>query len=219
MAHVAGLVAAGVHPNPVPHAEFVTTTTHKTLRGPRGGLILCRKEFIKDINRAVFPGGQGGPLVHVIAAKAVALAEAATDEFKTYQTQVVANAKALAQALVDGGQRIVSGGTDNHVMLVDVFAKGVTGKVAEEALERAGMTANKNTIPFDQNKPMVASGVRLGTPAVTSRGMGTAEMVEIGSLITSALAAPEDEAVLAASKEQATALCGRFPLYPDLRLP
>jgi glycine hydroxymethyltransferase len=216
MAHVAGLIAAGVHPNPVPHAEFVTTTTHKTLRGPRGGLILCRREFAKKIDRALFPGGQGGPLVHAIAAKAVALAEAATDEFRDYQRRVVANAKALAAALAGAGYRIVSGGTDNHLFLLDVHSKGVTGKVAEEALERAAVTVNKNTIPFDTQPPLIASGVRLGTPAVTTRGMGEEEMVEIGSIIASVLDDPESEDALGRARGRVSALCERFPLYAGL---
>ena len=176
MAHIAGLVAAGLHPSPVPHCEFVTTTTHKTLRGPRGGMILCREGWAKEIDRALFPGVQGGPLMHVIAAKAVGFKEALTPEFKAYQKQVVANAAALAAALTGEGFRLVSGGTDNHLMLIDVFAKGITGKVAEKSLDRAGITVNKNTIPFDTNSPMVASGIRIGTPALTTRGMKEAEM-------------------------------------------
>src|SRR6478672_7363831 len=171
MAHIAGLVAAGIHPSPVPHSDFVTTTTHKTLRGPRGGMVLSRAQYAKDLDRAVFPGVQGGPLVHVIAAKAVCLKEAAQPAFASYQRQIVANAARLATAIASGGYRLVSGGTDNHLMLVDVFSKGLTGKVAEAALGKAGITVNKNAIPFDQNPPMVASGIRIGTPAVTSRGM------------------------------------------------
>ena len=216
MAHVAGLVAAGLHPNPVPHAEFVTTTTHKTLRGPRGGIVLCREEHAKDIDRALFPGGQGGPLVHVIAAKAVALLEARGEAFRAYQQRVLANARRLAAALESGGQRVVTGGTDNHMFLLDVFAKGVTGKVAEAALERANVTVNKNTIPFDVNKPLVASGIRIGTPAVTTRGMGEAEMLETGSIIASVLAEPDGDAALASARERVAALCTKFPLYPDL---
>ena len=216
MAHVAGLVAAGVHPSPMPHADFVTTTTHKTLRGPRGGIVLCREEHAKDIDRSVFPGGQGGPLVHVIAAKAVALLEAAGEPFRLYQRHVVLNAARLAAFLGDAGHRIVSGGTDNHLMLVDVFAKGVTGKVAEEALERAGMTVNKNTIPFDENKPMVASGIRVGTPAVTTRGMGQEEMDEIGSIMATVLSTPDDERIAARARQRVADLCARFPLYPGL---
>src|SRR6266508_859510 len=172
MAHIAGLVAAGVHPSPVPHADFVSTTTHKTLRGPRGGLVLCREQYAKDLDRTVFPGVQGGPLMHIIAAKAVCFKEAAEPSFAEYQRQIVANAKRLAGNLSAGGYRLVSGGTDNHLMLVDVFSKGLTGKVAEAALGKAGITVNKNAIPFDQNPPMIASGIRIGTPAVTTRGMG-----------------------------------------------
>jgi glycine hydroxymethyltransferase len=213
MAHIAGLVAAGIHPSPVPHSDFVTTTTHKTLRGPRGGLILCRQQHAKDLDRAVFPGVQGGPLVHIIAAKAVCLKEAATPEFSAYQRQVVANAARLAGVLSDGGVRIVSGGTDNHLMLADVFSKGVTGKAAEASLGRAGITVNKNAIPFDQNPPMVASGIRVGTPAVTTRGMNEAEMDLIGGFILRALAAHTDDGVLGAIKEEVEALCARFPLY------
>jgi glycine hydroxymethyltransferase len=213
MAHIAGLVAAGVHPSPVPHSDFVTTTTHKTLRGPRGGLVLCRQALAKDLDRAVFPGVQGGPLVHIIAAKAVCLKEASTPEFAGYQRQVVANAARLAAALASGGYRIVSGGTDNHLMLVDVFSKGLTGKVAESALGKAGITVNKNAIPFDQNPPMVASGIRLGTPAVTTRGLREPEMDAIGSLILRALDAHDNEVALSAIKGDVEALCERFPLY------
>jgi glycine hydroxymethyltransferase len=213
MAHIAGLVAAGVHPSPVPHSDFVTTTTHKTLRGPRGGLVLCRQALAKDLDRAMFPGVQGGPLVHIIAAKAVCLKEASTPEFAGYQRQVVANAARLAAALASGGYRIVSGGTDNHLMLVDVFSKGLTGKVAESALGKAGITVNKNAIPFDQNPPMVASGIRLGTPAVTTRGLREPEMDAIGSLILRALDAHDNEVALSAIKGDVEALCERFPLY------
>jgi glycine hydroxymethyltransferase len=216
MAHVAGLVAAGVHPNPVPHADYVTTTTHKTLRGPRGGLVLCREEHARDVDRATFPGGQGGPLVHVIAAKAVALREAATEEFRAYQRRVVANAAELARQLAEQGRRVVGGGTDNHLLLVDVFARGVTGRAAEQALDRAAVTVNKNTIPFDRNKPLVASGIRLGTPAVTSRGLGPEDMGEVASIIGSVLDAPDDERVLSGARERAVALCARYPLYPGL---
>jgi glycine hydroxymethyltransferase len=213
MAHIAGLVAAGVHPSPVPHSDFVTTTTHKTLRGPRGGLVLCRQAHAKDLDRALFPGIQGGPLVHIIAAKAVCLKEASTPEFGAYQRQVVANASRLAAALASGGYRIVSGGTDNHLMLVDVFSKGITGKVAEAALGRAGITVNKNAIPFDQNPPMVASGIRVGTPAVTTRGLREPEMDDVGSLILRALDGHADEVALSAIKGEVEALCERFPLY------
>jgi glycine hydroxymethyltransferase len=213
IAHIAGLVATGLHPSPVPHCEFVTTTTHKTLRGPRGGLVLCKEEQKKDLNRAVFPGVQGGPLMHVIAAKAVAFKEALAPEFADYQKQIVANAKALAATLSGEGWRLCSGGTDNHLMLVDVFSKGLTGKVAEKALDDAGITVNKNTIPFDTNKPMVASGIRLGTPALTTRGMKEPEMEEIGRLISRALGSVENETDLAAVKRDVQKLCGRFPLY------
>jgi glycine hydroxymethyltransferase len=213
MAHIAGLVAAGLHPTPVPYAEFVTTTTHKTLRGPRGGMILCQEKWAKEVDKLLFPGVQGGPLMHVIAAKAVALKEALAPEFKTYQAQIVKNAKALAATLMGEGWRLVSGGTDNHLMLIDVFAKGITGKVAEKALDRAGITVNKNTIPFDTNSPMVASGIRVGTPALTTRGMKEADMEKVGRLISRALSAVEDETRLAEVKRDVTKLCDQFPLY------
>jgi glycine hydroxymethyltransferase len=213
IAHIAGLVAVGLHPSPVPHAEFVTTTTHKTLRGPRGGMILCQSKWAKDLDKLLFPGVQGGPLMHVIAAKAVAFKEALAPEFKTYQAQIVANAKALAATLAGEGWRLVSGGTDNHLMLVDVFAKGITGKAAEAALDRAGITVNKNTIPFDTNSPMVASGIRIGTPALTTRGMKEAEMEEIGRLIARALRGIDNETALADVKRDVQKLCERFPLY------
>jgi glycine hydroxymethyltransferase len=215
MAHIAGLVAAGVHPSPVPYSDFVTTTTHKTLRGPRGGLVLCREKFVKDLDRTVFPGIQGGPLMHIIAAKAVCLKEAAEPAFAEYQKRVVSNAKRLATALTSAGFRLVSGGTDNHLMLVDVFSKGITGKVAEAALGKAGITVNKNAIPFDQNPPMVASGIRVGTPAVTTRGMGDAEMDAIGALITRALETPEDDRALGMVRAEVETLCRKFPLYPE----
>jgi glycine hydroxymethyltransferase len=215
MAHIAGLVAAGVHPSPVPHSDFVTTTTHKTLRGPRGGLVLCRERYAKDLDRTVFPGVQGGPLMHIIAAKAVCLKEAAEPSFADYQRQIVANASRLAAALVAAGFRLVSGGTDNHLMLVDVFSKGITGKVAEAALDKAGITVNKNAIPFDPNPPMVASGIRIGTPAVTTRGMGEGEMDTIGELITRALTAPTDDRALAMVRTEVETLCRKFPLYPE----
>ncbi len=215
MAHIAGLVAGGVHPSPVPHAEFVTTTTHKTLRGPRGGMVLCRESYAKDLDRTVFPGVQGGPLMHIIAAKAVCFKEAASPEFAEYQRQLVKNAARLAKAMQTAGFRIVSGGTDNHIVLVDVFSKGITGKVAEAALGHAGITVNKNAIPFDQNPPMVASGIRLGTPAVTTRGLGEAEMDLVAEFISRVLAAPEDASVLAAVKADVEALCRKFPLYPE----
>ncbi len=215
MAHIAGLVAAGVHPSPVPHSDFVTTTTHKTLRGPRAGMILCREPFAKDLDRSVFPGVQGGPLVHIIAAKAVCLKEAAEPTFAAYQRQVVANAARLASVIAAQGFRLVSGGTDNHLMLVDVFSKGITGKAAEAALGKAGITVNKNTIPFDQNKPMVASGIRVGTPAVTTRGMGEPEMEMIGEYIARVLTSPDDERVLSAVLAEVEQLCRKFPLYPE----
>jgi glycine hydroxymethyltransferase len=213
MAHIAGLVAAGVHPSPVGHAQFITTTTHKTLRGPRAGLIFCTPEWAKEVDRAVFPGIQGGPLEHVIAGKAVALKEAASPEFAAYQRQVVANAKALAESVASHGFRLVSGGTDNHLFLVDVGAKKLTGKVAEKALDAAGITVNKNAIPFDPNPPMVTSGLRIGTPAVTTRGMGEAEMKTIAGLIAEVLAAPEDAAVQARVKANVRELTSAFPLY------
>ena len=215
MAHIAGLVAGGQHPSPVPHADFVTTTTHKTLRGPRGGMVLCREPYAKDLDRTVFPGVQGGPLMHIIAAKAVCFKEAATPGFAAYQKQIVKNAARLAASLKSAGFRIVSGGTDNHMVLVDVFSKGHTGKVAEAALGHAGITVNKNAIPFDQNPPMVASGVRLGTPAVTTRGMGEAEMDLIAEYITRAMASPEDAGALAMVKTEVEQLCRKFPLYPE----
>ena len=215
MAHIAGLVAAGVHPNPVPHADFVTSTTHKTLRGPRSGLVLCREKFAKDLDRALFPGVQGGPLMHVVAAKAVCFKEAMEPAFAEYQRQIVANAKRLAASLAGHGFRLVSGGTDNHLMLVDVFSKGLTGKVAEASLGKAGITVNKNAIPFDTNPPMVASGIRVGTPAVTTRGMRETEMDLIGDLMARVLASPDDERTLAAVKNEVERLCRRFPLYPE----
>jgi glycine hydroxymethyltransferase len=217
MAHIAGLVAANVHPSPVPHSDFVTTTTHKTLRGPRGGLVLCRSQHAKDLDRSLFPGVQGGPLMHIIAAKAVCLKEAMEPSFADYQRQIVANAKRLATGLSSAGFRLVSGGTDNHLMLVDVFSKGLTGKVAEAALGKAGITVNKNAIPFDRNPPMIASGIRIGTPAVTSRGMREPEMDSIAELIARALGSPEDDGVLAAVRAEVEAVCRRFPLYPEQR--
>ena len=216
IAHIAGPIAAGLHPSPVPHADYVTTTTHKTLRGPRGGLILCKEEHAKAINSKVFPGVQGGPLVHIIAAKAVALGEALRDDFKEYQGQVLKNAKALANELQEQGLRLVSGGTDNHLMLVDVWmdGKGITGKDAEKALEAASITVNKNTIPFDQNKPFIASGLRIGTPAVTTRGMKETEMREIGRLIAEVIHDPQSESVVNKVKQGVLELTERFPLYP-----
>src|SRR5687768_7463973 len=215
MAHIAGLVAAKIHPSPVPHSDFVTTTTHKTLRGPRGGMILCRAQYAKDLDRAVFPGIQGGPLMHIVAAKAVCLKEAMEPGFVAYQQQIVANARRLASGLASAGFRLVSGGTDNHLMLVDVFSKGLTGKVAEAALGKAGITVNKNAIPFDTNPPMVASGIRIGTPAVTSRGMREPEMDAVAEFIARALASPEDETVLTTVRKEVEALCRKFPLYPE----
>ena len=215
MAHIAGLVSAGVHPSPVPYSDFVTTTTHKTLRGPRGGLVLCRADRAKDLDRAMFPGVQGGPLMHVIAAKAVCFREAAEPSFADYQRQIVANAARLAEAIAAHGFRLVSGGTDTHLMLVDVFSKGITGKVAEAALGRAGITVNKNAIPFDKNPPLVASGIRVGTPAVTTRGMREAEMDRVGEFIARVLAAPDDARVLQAVRAEVEALCREFPLYPE----
>jgi glycine hydroxymethyltransferase len=213
IAHIAGLVAAGIHPSPVPHAEFVTTTTHKTLRGPRGGMVMCQAKWQKELDRITFPGIQGGPLVHVIAAKAVSFKEALAPEFKAYQRQIVANAKALADTLTGEGWRLVSGGTDNHLMLIDVFSRGITGKVAEKALEHAGITVNKNTIPYDTNSPMVASGIRVGTPALTTRGMKEAEMAQVGRLIARALSAIDDETALGDVRRDVTKMCDRFPLY------
>ncbi len=211
MAHIAGLVAAKVHPSPVPYADFVTTTTHKTLRGPRGGMILCREKYAKAVDKAIFPGIQGGPLMHIIAAKAVAFKEALTEAFAAYQKQIVANAKALADGLVSKGYAIVSGGTDNHLMLVDLGKQGITGKEAEEALDLAGITVNKNAVPFDERPPSQASGVRLGTPIVTTRGMKEKEMSEIASLIDTVLRHRKEEAVLEQVRRQVQALCKQFP--------
>jgi glycine hydroxymethyltransferase len=215
MAHIAGLVAAKLHPSPVPHSAFVTTTTHKTLRGPRGGMVLCRTAHAKDLDRTVFPGIQGGPLMHVIAAKAVCFKEAMEPGFVDYQKQIVANAKRLAGGIAAGGFRLVSGGTDNHLMLVDVFSRGITGKAAEAALGKAGITVNKNAIPFDQNPPMTASGIRIGTPAVTSRGMREPEMDRIAEFITRVLSSIEDEAVASRVRSEVEAMCRKFPLYPE----
>ncbi|PKE17306.1 serine hydroxymethyltransferase [Macrococcoides caseolyticum] len=213
MAHIAGLVAAGLHPNPVPHADFVTTTTHKTLRGPRGGMIICKEEYAKAIDKMIFPGIQGGPLMHVIAAKAVAFGEALTADFKAYQQQVVLNAKTLADALTEKGLRIVSGGTDNHVMSIDVTSFNITGKVAERALDDVGITTNKNTIPFDKESPFVTSGIRIGTPAVTTRGFNEEDMKEIASIIADVLAHPEDENVKHDAKVRVRAITEKYPLY------
>ena len=215
MAHIAGLVAASVHPSPVPHSDIVTTTTHKTLRGPRGGLVLCREAHAKAVNKALFPGVQGGPLMHVIAAKAVCFHEAAGPAFLKYQQQTVRNAFRLGSALQDAGFRLVSGGTDNHLVLVDVFSRGITGQVAEKALGAACITVNKNAIPFDENPPMVASGIRIGTPAVTTRGMAEPEMELIASYIARVLAAPDDERTSDEVRSEVKALCQQFPLSPS----
>ena len=213
MAHIAGLVAAGLHPSPVPYAEFVTTTTHKTLRGPRGGMILCREQYAKVLNSNIFPGIQGGPLMHVIAAKAVAFKEALAPEFKTYQEQIIKNAKALADALMAQGFRLVSGGTDTHLMLLDLTETGLTGKVAEEALDKAGITVNKNTIPNETRSPFVTSGIRIGTPAATTHGLKEAEMVQVAGFIADALKNTENEAELLRIKGEVNALMKKFPLY------
>ena len=214
MAHIAGLVAAGLHPSPVPYADFVTTTTHKTLRGPRGGMVLCKAEHAKIVDSRVFPGMQGGPLMHVIAAKAVALKEALSPDFKVYQQQIVKNAQALAQSLMAHGFRLTSDGTDNHLMLVDLRKSELTGKVAQETLDKARITVNKNGIPFDTRSPFVTSGIRIGTPAVTSRGMKEAEMAQIGDLIARALGAVGDDNKLRAVADDVGALCKKFPVYP-----
>ena len=213
IAHIAGLVATGEHASPVPHAEFVTSTTHKTLRGPRSGMIMCRESFAKDLNRSVFPEMQGGPLVHVIAAKAVCFKEAAAESFRTYIQQVIRNAKTLAARIASRNFRIVSGGTDTHLLLVDVFSKGINGKQAEEALGKAGITVNKNTIPFDQNPPMTPSGIRIGTPALTTRGMKEPEMEAIGDWIADVLNAINDDGVQKRVRHEVEALCDKFPLY------
>ncbi len=215
MAHIAGLIAAGIHPSPVPHAHFVTSTTHKTLRGPRGGFILCQGEFTERIDESVFPGIQGGPLMHVIAAKGVCFKEAMTKEFKAYQRQVVRNVKVLAKELQGHGFKIVSGGTDNHLIIIDLTTKGITGKEAEEVLGGAGITVNKNMIPFDQRTPMVTSGIRIGTPIVTTRGMRDKEMVQIAALIAEVLTNHADPPVQARVAKQAEELCRRFPFYRD----
>ncbi len=213
MAHFAGLVAAGLHPNPVEYADIVTTTTHKTLRGPRGGMIMCKEEYAKAIDKSIFPGIQGGPLMHVIAAKAVAFGEALQPEFKEYAKQVIVNAQTLAEALQQEGFTIVSGGTDTHVLLVDLRTVGLTGKVAEHVLDEVGITCNKNTIPFDPESPFVTSGIRLGTPALTTRGLNAEDMKEIASIISSVLKQPEDTAVLAEAKQRVAALCEKYPMY------
>jgi glycine hydroxymethyltransferase len=214
MAHIAGLVATGYHPSPIPHADAVTTTTHKTLRGPRGGLILCKAEHAKAVDKAMFPGTQGGPLEHVIAAKAVALKEALDPSFKVYCGQIVANAHQLAAALAGYGFDIVSGGTDTHLMLVDLRSRNLTGKVAEKALDLAGITVNKNTVPKETQSPFVTSGIRIGTPAVTTRGMKEPEMVRIAELINTVLSAAEDAALAARVRDEVRELTARFPLYP-----
>jgi glycine hydroxymethyltransferase len=220
IAHIAGLVAAGVHPNPIPHCDVVTTTTHKTLRGPRGGLILTRDpELGKKLDKSVFPGTQGGPLEHVIAAKAVAFGEALKPEFKTYCTQVIDNAKALAAQLQARGCKIVSGGTDNHLMLVDLRSIGMTGKQADQLVSGVNITANKNTVPFDPESPFVTSGLRLGSPAMTTRGLGVAEFEEIGNIIADRLLNPDDETIAQDCRRRVAALCDRFPLYPHLSIP
>ena len=217
IAHIAGLVATGLHPTPVGVADYITTTTHKTLRGPRAGMIMCREELAKDLDRVVFPGIQGGPLMHVIAAKAVCFAEALKPEFKDYQKQIVANAAALAARLAENGLRIVSGGTDTHLLLVDLRPVELTGKVAEKRLEDAGITVNKNTIPFDPQKPFVTSGIRIGTPALTTRGMKEPEMEAIGDMIARVLKDIENDAVAAEVREEVRELCERFPLYADMK--
>lgn len=217
IAHIAGLIATGLHPSPVPYADFVTTTTHKTLRGPRGGLIMCREVYGRAIDKMIFPGIQGGPLVHVIAAKAVALKEALGEGFKDYQQRVVRNAKRLAQELVQRGFKLVSGGTDNHLMLIDLTEKGITGKEAEEALDAAGVTVNKNSIPFDTKPPAITSGIRIGTPCVTTRGMNEAEMVEIADIITEVLKNIDNKKAIEMIRERVKSLCRRFPLYVDNR--
>lgn len=213
MAHIAGLVATGDHPNPVPYCDFVTTTTHKTLRGPRGGMVICKGEFARGIDKTVFPGMQGGPLMHVIAAKATAFKEVLSDDFKVYSKQIIANANALAEALSAEGIRIVSGGTDNHLLLLDVTPLNITGKIGEEVLDRVGITTNKNTIPFDTESPFITSGVRVGTAAVTTRGFTETEMKEIAAIISLTLKNHEDEEVLQQAKEQVKALTNKFPLY------
>lgn len=217
IAHIAGLIAAGLHPSPVPYADFVTTTTHKTLRGPRGGMIMCREVYGKVIDKMIFPGIQGGPLVHVIAAKAVALKEALSEDFREYQQRVIKNARRLAQELIKRGFKLVSGGTDNHLMLIDLTDMGITGKDAEEALDAAGITVNKNSIPFDTKPPAVTSGIRIGTPCVTTRGMNEEEMVEIADIITAVLKNVGNSSAIEKVKERVKALCRRFPLYEDNR--
>ncbi|HEX2093285.1 MAG TPA: serine hydroxymethyltransferase [Longimicrobiaceae bacterium] len=215
MAHIAGLIATGHHPDPVPHADVVTSTTHKTLRGPRGGLFLCREEYAKSLDKQVFPGVQGGPLMHVIAAKAVAFGEALRPEFRDYSARVIANARALAEGLMERGFTLVSSGTDNHLLLVDLRSKGITGKVAEKTLERAGITVNKNTVPGETESPFVTSGIRIGTPALTTRGLGIGEMREIAGFIDDAIQARDDEAALERIRGRVREICDRFPLYGE----
>jgi glycine hydroxymethyltransferase len=216
IAHIAGLIVAGIHPSPVPYADFVTTTTHKTLRGPRGGMVMCKEEYATGLDREVMPGIQGGPLMHIIAAKAVAFKEAMKPEFNEYQKRIVENAKTLAQALMDKGQKLVSGGTDTHVMLVSFLGLKFSGKKIERVLEEAGITVNKNTVPFDDRKPFVASGIRIGTPALTTRGMGPEEMKQIGDMIDRVIKGRNDETVMAAVRKEVSDLCVKFPLYPEL---
>jgi glycine hydroxymethyltransferase len=218
IAHIAGLVVAGLHPSPIPYAEFVTSTTHKTLRGPRGGLIMCRKDYAKDLDREVMPGIQGGPLMHIIAAKAVAFGEALKPEFNEYQKRIVENAKTLAEDLKKEGFHLVSGGTDNHLMLLSFIEQGITGKDVEAALEKANITVNKNTVPFDPQKPFVTSGIRIGTPAVTTRGMGIAEMHRVAGFITRVIKNLNNESVINQVKQEVITLCGKFPLYTERRL-
>jgi len=213
IAHIAGLIAAGLHPNPVPYADFVTTTTHKTLRGPRAGIVMCKAEHAKAVDKIIFPGLQGGPLMHVIAAKAVALKEALSPSFKKYQQQVVANARVLAQGLLDRGYKIVSGGTDTHLFLLNLTNKGITGKEADAALDAAGIILNKNAVPYDEKPPAVASGIRIGSPIVSTRGMREAEMKEIVELIDRVLQNRQNAAVLEEVRAHAKALCGRFPIF------
>jgi len=217
IAHIAGLIVAGLHPSPIPYADFVTTTTHKTLRGPRGGMIMCKEQYATDLDREVMPGIQGGPLMHIIAAKAVAFKEAMKPEFNDYQKRIIENAATLAKTLVDEGQRLVSGGTDTHVMLVSFLGMKFSGKKIENRLEEAKITVNKNTVPFDDRKPFIASGIRIGTPAVTTRGMGAGEMKQIGKMIARVIEGRNDEAVIVAVRDEVSALCERFPLYPELQ--
>jgi len=217
IAHIAGLIVAGLHPSPIPYADFVTTTTHKTLRGPRGGMIMCKEQYAADLDREVMPGIQGGPLMHIIAAKAVAFKEAMKPEFNEYQKRIVENAATLAQTIKDEGQKLVSGGTDTHVMLVSFLGMKFSGRKIENKLEEAKITVNKNTVPFDDRKPFIASGIRVGTPAVTTRGMGTEEMKQIGQMIARVIEGRNDDEVIAAVREEVSALCERFPLYPELR--